>query len=156
MFKKILVPIDIHNYDSHPVHLAFELAREGGGCCCLFSVVDDSFPNPDILSFQMPWADYYAHLREVSERRLEEIREELGGGVKTDIIVVHGHPDRKIVQFVESEGADLVVMATHATKGLQHALLGSVTDRVIRLVSCPVMVVRRQSEEPSSTEPPQS
>ncbi len=155
MFSKILVPIDIHNYDHHPVELAYGLARESGGCCCLFTVVDDSFPNPDILSFQLPWADYYTHLREVSERRLEEIREELGAGVHTDIVVVHGHPAKKIVEFVESENADLVVMATHATKGLHHALLGSVTDRVIRLVSCPVMVVRWQPEE-GSAEPEQS
>ena len=147
MFNKILVPIDASRFDEHPVEIAFGLARQGGGKVVLLHVVDDSFPNPDILSFQLPWADYYTHLREVSERRLDEIREELGAGVHTDIVVVHGQPAKKIVEFVESEQADLVVMATHATKGLHHALLGSVTDRVIRLVSCPVMVVRWQPEE---------
>ena len=51
------------------------------------------------------------------------------------------------MRFGGEEGCDLVVMATHGTRGLQHALLGSVTDKVIRQVHCPVLVVRLREPE---------
>jgi nucleotide-binding universal stress UspA family protein len=142
MFNKILVPIDASRFDEHPVEIAFGLARQGGGKVVLLHVVDDSFPNPDILSFQLPWADYYAHMRELAEKRLGEVCERLAGGVAYEVSIVRGHPARRIIDYAREEGCDLVVMATDATHLLHHALLGSVTDRVIRLAHCPVLVVR--------------
>ena len=37
---------------------------------------------------------------------------------------------------------DLLVMSTHGRMGMKHALLGSVTEKVVRLVECPVLTVR--------------
>ena len=144
MFRKILVPLDTHSLDERPAQLAFGMARESGGEVVLLHVVDDSFPNPDILSFQLPWADYYAHLRDQALVELEKLRQQTGTGVAGEACVVHGRPADRIVKFAEQEQCDLIVMATNATRGLQHALLGSVTDKVIRLASCPVLVVRLQ------------
>jgi len=67
------------------------------------------------------------------------------GGV--EICVVRGHPARTIVRFATDEACDLIVMATHGSRGLQHALLGSVTDKIIRQVHCPVLVVRLHDPE---------
>jgi nucleotide-binding universal stress UspA family protein len=142
MFDKILVPIDATRFDEHPAEVAFGLARQSGGKVVLLHVVDDSFPNPDILSFQLPWADYYAHMRELAEERLGEVCTHLAGNVPYEVSVVHGHPAKRIIDFAKEEECDLVVMATDATHLLHHALLGSVTDRVIRLVHCPVLVLR--------------
>jgi len=142
MFRKILVPLDPHSLDEGPVRLAYGLGRDAGGEVVLLHVVDDSFPNPDILSFQLPWADYYAHLRDEALARLGKVKDEIGAGVAGETCVIHGRPAEKIVEFATQEGCDLIVMATNATRGLQHALLGSVTDKVIRLAHCPVLVVR--------------
>jgi len=56
--------------------------------------------------------------------------------------VVTGHPADAIVQAAWDGGADLIVMATHGRTGLQHALLGSVAEKVVRLAPCPVLTVR--------------
>lgn len=152
MFARILVPVDFTDLTPRPLRLALELAGTAVGThVTLLSVVDDSFPNPDILSFQLPWADYHRHLRDEARSRMEKLKAEVGGGREVEVCVVRGHPARAIVSFAETERCDLIVMATHGTRGLQHALLGSVTDKVIRQVRCPVLVVRLH--EPEGTSP---
>lgn len=147
MFEKILVPVDFAEPAARPVDIATGLARQSRGTVILLSVVDDSFPNPDILSFQMPWADYYRHLREAARAKLEELQQQFGRGLSIDVCVIRGHPAQAIAQFAEEESCDLIVMATHGARGLQHALLGSVTRRVLHLAPCPVLVVRLPADE---------
>ena len=142
MFRKILVPEDFNDLAARPLEIAVELARAGGGVVVLFSVVDDSFPNPDIMSFQLPWADYHRHLRDEAVGRLEEMKRLHDGGAAVEVVVVRGQPARTIVEFAESEKCDLIVMATHGTSGLHHALVGSVTRKVIHHATCPVLIVR--------------
>jgi nucleotide-binding universal stress UspA family protein len=142
MFRKILVPEDFNDLARRPLEIALELARAGGGKVVLFAVVDDSFPNPDIMSFQLPWADYHKHLRDEAVKRLEELKREVGGAENVEVCVVRGQPARAIVEFAEAEQCDLVVMATHGTSGLHHALVGSVTRKVIHHATAPVLIVR--------------
>ena len=60
-----------------------------------------------------------------------------------DVEVTEGHPADAIVRVAREEGADLIVMGTHGRTGLQHALLGSVAETVVRHAPCPVLTVRR-------------
>lgn len=57
-------------------------------------------------------------------------------------VVVDAQPGHAIAELVESVEADLVIMSTHGRGGLQRALLGSTTDKVIRGVKVPVLVRR--------------
>jgi K+-sensing histidine kinase KdpD len=47
-----------------------------------------------------------------------------------------------IVDFVREEDIDLIVMSTHARKGVPRLFLGSIAERVIREAPCPVITVR--------------
>ena len=51
-------------------------------------------------------------------------------------------PAEAVVAWIEATGPDLTVMATHGRAGIGHLVLGSVTDRVVRGASCPVLCVR--------------
>ena len=62
-------------------------------------------------------------------------------GVAADSLVVHGRPAQRIAQTAASQQVDLIVMGTHGRTGLQHLLIGSVAERVLRLAPCPVLVV---------------
>jgi nucleotide-binding universal stress UspA family protein len=53
-----------------------------------------------------------------------------------------GYPAETIVRVAEERKADLIVMGTHGRTGLQHVLLGSVAEKVVRLAPCPVLTVR--------------
>ncbi|MET0850092.1 MAG: universal stress protein [Candidatus Rokuibacteriota bacterium] len=59
-----------------------------------------------------------------------------------------GPPAETIVRIAQEQGADLIVMGTHGRTGLQHALIGSVAEKVVRLAPCPVLTVRDTSRMP--------
>ena len=59
-----------------------------------------------------------------------------------EVAVMAGRPAETIVRVAHERGADLIVMGTHGRTGLQHVLLGSVAEKVVRLAPCPVLTVR--------------
>ncbi len=52
-----------------------------------------------------------------------------------------------INQTAKEVGADLIVMSTHGRRGITRALLGSVTETVVRSAPCPVLTVRIHDKE---------
>jgi universal stress protein A len=63
-----------------------------------------------------------------------------------DVEVAAGQPADAIVRAAEEREADLIVMGTHGRTGLQHVLLGSVAEKVVRLAPCPVLTVRHREK----------
>lgn len=53
-----------------------------------------------------------------------------------------GIPRDVIVDYAEESDVDMIVMATHGRTGLQHYLIGSVTEKVVRRSPVPVVTVR--------------
>jgi nucleotide-binding universal stress UspA family protein len=76
--------------------------------------------------------------------RLRDLMPEAFRG-QWDAEVATGHPADTIVRIAQERGADLIVMGTHGRTGLQHVLLGSVAEKVVRLAPCPVLTVRHGS-----------
>ena len=66
-------------------------------------------------------------------------------GTTVDAFVVRGAVADGLIDFVEKEGIDLVVMTTHARKGLARATLGSVADRMLQ-GNAPVLLIRPDAE----------
>ena len=58
------------------------------------------------------------------------------------IVMRHGHAATEIVKAARELNADLIVMSTHGRTGMKHVLLGSVTEKVVRMSPCPVLTVR--------------
>jgi len=54
----------------------------------------------------------------------------------------NGRPDREIVALAEELGARLIVMGGRVRGGMKRALMGSVSDSVVRHARCPVLVAR--------------
>ena len=81
------------------------------------------------------------HLVEAAKENLNRTAQELKG-VKTEIHVSVGVPHHSLVDLTRDGNIDLVILPTHGRKGIAHALLGSVTERVARGANCPVLVVR--------------
>lgn len=59
--------------------------------------------------------------------------------------VVAGSPAEAIVHMAQERAVDLIVMGTHGHTGLQHILLGSIAEKVVRLAPCPVLTVRHHA-----------
>jgi nucleotide-binding universal stress UspA family protein len=63
-------------------------------------------------------------------------------GVPTSFLVWEGDPGPSIVDAAEAEEADLVVIGSRGRNRIERAVLGSVSDHVIRHARCPVLIVR--------------
>ncbi|MWV41617.1 universal stress protein [Natrialba sp. INN-245] len=64
-----------------------------------------------------------------------------------------GDPAEEIIDYADDNGLDMIVMGTHGRGGFQRAVVGSVTDEVVRTASVPVLTVRAEtSESPEETE----
>ncbi len=57
-------------------------------------------------------------------------------------LLVNPQPHQAILEEAQSQGCDLIVMASHGRRGLEGLLIGSETQRVLTQSSCPVLVVR--------------
>lgn len=63
-------------------------------------------------------------------------------GLEVHRDIRYGHAVQEINHYVEKLEIDLVVMGTHGHSKLASMLLGSVTEKVVRMCACPVTVVR--------------
>ncbi len=86
---------------------------------------------------------YLDNLRAEAARQLETVKSKAtaaGRVVSTRIEV--GIPSQAIQSVADSIGADLLVVGTHGRTGLNHVLIGSTAERVVRVASCPVLSVK--------------
>ena len=150
--ETVLFPTDFSRLADGALDYALALARlHGAELHMLHAVVlhaDD--PNDP--------AHHFPDVEEVRQR-LEEIAE----GRMTDQLATRNARDLNIVraqrrgmsaapvilEYAAEVNVDIIVMSTHGRRGLGHVLLGSVTEEVVRLASCPVLTIRGRSEEAS-------
>jgi nucleotide-binding universal stress UspA family protein len=90
----------------------------------------------------------YEELREEARRLRDEQVEkiEAGGGSVAEAHLAVGRPAEEIVAYAQDQGAGLIVMGSRGQGGIRRALMGSVSDSVVRHAHCPVMVVRHEKE----------
>jgi nucleotide-binding universal stress UspA family protein len=57
--------------------------------------------------------------------------------------LLQGFVAGQIVEFASRGEFDLIVMGTHGRTGMQHLVMGSIAERVVRLAQCPVLTVKQ-------------
>jgi universal stress protein A len=63
-------------------------------------------------------------------------------------VVTRGaNPADAIIEYAKANSIDLIVTGTHGRAGIQHVLMGSVAERVVRTAPCPVLTVRAHERE---------
>ncbi len=67
-------------------------------------------------------------------------------GVPVSLLLKNGDARETILESSKELGADLIVMGTHGRRGIARALIGSVTEAVVRTAECPVLTVRSPSK----------
>lgn len=68
-------------------------------------------------------------------------------GFDVALVVRFGDPAQELADLVDEEDIDAVVMATHGRSGLSRAVLGSVAEKLLRMVRVPVIMVRGELHE---------
>lgn len=91
----------------------------------------------------------YEQIEEVSREllRKQSWRVKAAGGTVAGTHLRMGEVDLEIVALAEELQADLIVMGSRGLGGVRRALMGSVSDSVVRHAHCPVLVVRPEKEQ---------
>src|SRR5829696_5342884 len=101
---------------------------------------------PEIADIPAPTQEQLsAEARELLNAEVEQVR--AVGGTVAQAHLGLGAPDRGIVGLAEEIGAGLVAMGSRGHGGIRRALMGSVSDSVVRHAHCPVLVVRDGERE---------
>jgi len=138
--KRILVPIDFSECSDGAMQYAGQLARVFKARLVLIHVLQ---PHAYGMTETFNLVDHYAAMKTIAEPLLEESRKKLkkqGLAVETDLRTGTAHTE--ILEKARSGKADLIVMGSHGRTGVEHFLLGSVAEKVVRLSPCPVLTVR--------------
>ena len=141
MYETILVPTDGSSQSDAALDHAVTLARHHDATIHILYVADT---NRDSLTAQ--GGKVVDALELEGDRITSEAVERVEPGVDVVDTVEAGDPVETILDYATSVGADLVVMGTHGRRGLDRYLLGSTTERVVRLASIPVLTVRAPDE----------
>jgi nucleotide-binding universal stress UspA family protein len=72
--------------------------------------------------------------------------QEAGGSVKEAHLRIGERRDQAIIHLAQELGAGLIVMGSRGLGGVRRALMGSVSDSVVRHAHCPVMIVRPEEQ----------
>jgi nucleotide-binding universal stress UspA family protein len=140
--RKILAPTDFSEGGRPAARYAVELAETFEATVMLLHVYQaPGYFLPDGMIY--PAAETMERLLTEVRAELAALRRELttAGGPTIGVRAVEGAAASEICRQASAGNYDLIVMGTHGRTGLQHLLVGSVAERVLRHAPCPVVTV---------------
>ena len=144
-FRHILVPLDFSSSAEQALGYAMELVEKFQARLTLLHVIH--IP----VTSEVNLAAYLAEMDTSAQLGMEEYLKRVEtAGHTVETIVQRGTPWHEIVETAKAKHVDLIVMGTHGRTGVQHFMLGSVAEKVVRLAPCTVMVTREQPAETSA------
>lgn len=151
-FKRILVPFDFSRLAEQGVEYAQEIAKAHGAHLDVLHVVEEpAFPS----FFKLGAMRIYGmvpNLEKVAWTALEKRFGSPGEQPNLDFHVVKGNADVEIIRFAGEHENDLIVMTSHGLTGLQHVLMGSVAEKVVKMAPCAVLVAKAFIKQPPPIE----
>jgi nucleotide-binding universal stress UspA family protein len=141
-WKKILCPVDFSEPAQAAMSVAVQLCRQFDADLTLFhsyQLPGYTLPEGSVVASPKMLQD----LADQAEAHLSEWRQlAVGmGAPRVETAKGIGDPAIEVVEVAREGGYDLIVLGTHGRTGIRHALLGSITERVVRHARCPVLTV---------------
>jgi nucleotide-binding universal stress UspA family protein len=140
--RRILCPVDLSDVSRHAMCHAAMLARWYDAKITALHVW-----NPRVMSSTDFAFVGTAPPTILDNAEVEEVHRQVVGCLgpvsapDLEVLVRDGRPSTRILEAATALPADLIVIGTHGAGGFEHLVLGSVTEKVLRQASCPVLTV---------------
>ncbi|OVE84503.1 universal stress protein [Natronolimnobius baerhuensis] len=133
MYQDVLIPTDGSDGTRRSIEHGLAIADQFGATVHALSIV----PEGPLGTLEAEEATPAAH------RAVERVQLEAeAAGVDVVTAVEHGVPHEEILDYTDAHDIDMVIMGTQGRTGLDRVLMGSVTERVVRMSDTPVVTVR--------------
>ncbi|UCF38123.1 MAG: universal stress protein [Acidobacteriota bacterium] len=147
-YKKVLIAFDFSDTSRDAVRRGKDFASRFGSEVAVLYVLEQSVFPP----FDTTWkASVKQDLKEVEASARKALAATLDSdesleGIHLEVIAgdADGKAEAEIVEYASRHEVDLIIMGTHGLSGLNHALLGSTTERVVRTADCPVLTFHKR------------
>jgi len=141
--QRILVPIDFSEHSKGALAHARELAAAYEAELQILHVIEETVHPAFYMSGKTSIYDLRPDIRERAQKAMKKLFDETPGPkAAVQFLCADGRAHKAILEFAEKEKSDLIVIATHGLTGLQHLLLGSTAEHVVRRAQCPVFTVK--------------
>lgn len=141
--ERILVPLDFSKYSREALTYAKEWAALYGAQVDVLHVIEETLHPAFYVGGVRSIYDAQPNIEEEALAKMETFVDEASGpDVKTEFHVGPGKAPSEISDVADELDADLVCMSTHGRTGMKRFLLGSVAEKVVRHVRCPVLTIK--------------
>lgn len=147
VYDRILVPTDGGDHSSAAAEQALDIADTYDARVHAVHVIDT-----DTSWLTVSKTEVRDAIRDIKQNTSEHVFRDIeaaatDAGIELTTSILEGRPDERILAYVDDNDIDLVVMGTHGRTGIEHRLIGSVTERVVRAAVVPVLTVGTDSEQ---------
>ena len=144
-FRAVLCPIDLAEDVERRLPFMRSLAKQLSAQLHLLYVVREFdfargifIPHENVDQMEK---DY----RGAAEAKMRRLREEsFGDDPDVTTAVAFGDPAEEILRYAAAQKIDLIAVCTHGRHGLEHAIFGSVAEKVVKRSGVPVLTIRPQ------------
>jgi len=145
--KRILVPVDFSRYSEEALKVAAQIARKNNSEVTILHLLELPHQGSDSIGGggSIPEIMFFKNM---AISKLEELMDSdyLKGIVVSEAIKFEKVPEG-ILEVSKINHVDLIVMGSHGTSGFEELLVGSNTEKVVRLSDTPVLVVKKNDED---------
>ncbi len=143
--KKIMCSIDFSDFTDECLGYSAALCKEFNATLVLVHIVID------VESYRGEGVTGFDNIK-LQEKNIQKAKEHLGKMVKDltidhEIVVIKGTPADEICRLATKKEIDLVIAAPHGKSGIKKFLLGSVTEKLIKSLTCPLLVLHTKQHD---------
>jgi len=137
--RKVMAPLDFSDHSAEALRNAWELTRDVNGELHVVHVV---MPHFTIVERTRELMRENAMQEQAEEELARLKKDELGDSDKVTTAVLVGPPPATLVDYAKENGIDLIILPAFGHSGSEYALIGGVTEKLVRNAPCSVLVLR--------------
>lgn len=145
--KRILVPTNFSAHAENALKVAAQIAKKTNGEIFLIHMLEIPSQMNDAITGSTVIPEAMLFIKKINENLKKAKEKDFLKGIKVTESVKFESAFEGILSFSKKNKIDLIVMGSHGVSGIEEVLIGSNTEKVVRLSEAPVLVIKKNTTE---------
>jgi nucleotide-binding universal stress UspA family protein len=145
--KRILVPTDFSEHAENALKVAAQIAKKNKCEIYLLHMLEIPSQLNDAITGASGIPEVMLFIKKAQQTFQKIKQESYLDGVTVHESIQFERVFEGILSFIKKNEIDLIVMGSHGVSGIEEILVGSNTEKVVRLSDCPVLVIKKDTQE---------